>query len=129
MTVGQTSDTTTTSQTTPTDAGSTLMGVSASAARRVAEIIANEPSGTMLRLSVEGGGCSGFQYKYELVQTREDDDLVIERDGATVLVDSVSLLYLGGAELDYVDDLIGAAFKIHNPNAIAGCGCGTSFAV
>jgi len=103
--------------------------VTQSAAQRVSEIIANEPEGSMLRISVEGGGCSGFQYKYDLVQTRDDDDLVLERDGATVLIDQMSLQFLNGSEIDYVDDLIGAAFKINNPNAIAGCGCGTSFSV
>ena len=103
--------------------------VSASAARRVCEIVAGEAQGTMLRVSVEGGGCSGFQYKFDLVQSQQDDDLVIERDGAVVLVDSISLIYMAGSEIDFVDDLIGAAFKIHNPNATAGCGCGTSFAL
>jgi iron-sulfur cluster assembly accessory protein len=83
----------------------------------------------MLRVSVEGGGCSGFQYKFELVGDRADDDLVIERGGATVLVDPVSLPFLAGSRLDYADELIGAAFKIDNPNATASCGCGTSFSL
>ncbi len=83
----------------------------------------------MLRVSVEGGGCSGFQYKFDLVQDRGDDDMVIEKAGATVLIDSVSLGFLDGSEIDFVDDLIGASFQVKNPNAVAACGCGTSFSI
>jgi len=103
--------------------------VSARAAQRIAAILKAEPAGSMLRVAVTGGGCSGFQYNFTLDDTRLDDDLVIERDGATVLVDPVSLDFLKGAEIDFVDDLIGAAFKINNPNATSSCGCGTSFSV
>lgn len=103
--------------------------VTASAAKQIAKILSGEAAGTMLRVSVEGGGCSGFQYNFTLDDTKTDDDLVIERDGATVLVDSVSLMYMGGSELDYVDDLIGQSFQVKNPNATASCGCGTSFSV
>ena len=103
--------------------------VSERAARRVAEILKNEPEGTMLRVSVEGGGCSGFQYKFDMDRARTDDDLVIARDGAVVLIDSLSVGYMAGSEIDFVDDLIGAAFKIKNPKATASCGCGTSFAL
>ncbi len=103
--------------------------VSERAARRIAEIVAGEPATPLLRVSVEGGGCSGFQYKFDLVPTSEPDDLVIEKEGARVLVDPVSLEYLSGSEIDYVDDLIGSSFKIHNPNATASCGCGTSFSI
>ena len=99
------------------------------AARRIAQIVAGEPANTMLRVSVEGGGCSGFQYKFDLVGERGPDDLVLDREGARVLIDPVSLEYLGGAEIDFVDDLIGASFKIQNPNATASCGCGTSFSL
>ncbi|MBN8945308.1 MAG: iron-sulfur cluster insertion protein ErpA [Rhizobiales bacterium] len=99
------------------------------AARRIAKILGTEPPGSMLRISVEGGGCSGFQYKFDFTTARNDDDLVIERDGATVLVDEISLPYMAGTELDWVDDLIGSAFKLQNPNATANCGCGTSFSV
>ena len=99
------------------------------AARRIAEIAAGEPSAPALRVSVEGGGCSGFQYKMEMVGTSEPDDISIERDGGKVLIDPVSLEYLAGSEIDFVDDLIGASFKINNPNATASCGCGTSFSV
>lgn len=103
--------------------------VSARAARRIAEIVRDEAAGRMLRVSVEGGGCSGFQYKFDLVAERADDDVVIERDGATVLIDQLSLAYMNGSEIDFVDDLIGASFKVRNPNATASCGCGTSFSL
>jgi iron-sulfur cluster insertion protein len=103
--------------------------VSGRAARRIAEILQAEEGPVMLRVSVTGGGCSGFQYNFTLDDTRLDEDLVIEREGAVVLVDPVSLDFLKGAEIDYVDDLIGAAFKVNNPNATASCGCGTSFSV
>lgn len=99
------------------------------AARRIGEILGREPPGTMLRVSVEGGGCSGFQYKFDMEHARADDDLVISKEGATVLIDAVSLNYLKGSEIDFVDDLIGAAFKINNPKATASCGCGTSFSL
>jgi iron-sulfur cluster assembly accessory protein len=103
--------------------------VSERAARRVAEILKKEPEGTMLRVSVEGGGCSGFQYKFDMDRAKTDDDLVIARDGAVVLIDSLSVGYMAGSEIDFVDDLIGAAFKVKNPKATASCGCGTSFSV
>lgn len=99
------------------------------AARQIGRILAAEPAGAMLRISVEGGGCSGFQYKFDLENAKAGDDLVLTRDGATVLIDPVSLQYMAGAEIDYVDDLIGAAFKINNPVASASCGCGTSFSL
>ena len=99
------------------------------AARRIGEILRHEPSGTMLRLSVEGGGCSGFQYKFDVDRLKAADDVVIGLGGATVFIDPVSLQYMSGAEIDFVDDLIGAAFKINNPLATASCGCGTSFSV
>jgi len=99
------------------------------AARRIGEILRQEPAGTMLRVSVEGGGCSGFQYKFDTERQRADDDIVIERSGATVLIDPVSLNYMAGSEIDFVDDLIGSSFKVNNPKATASCGCGTSFAL
>ncbi|WP_319773640.1 iron-sulfur cluster insertion protein ErpA [Breoghania sp.] len=111
---------------TPETASITL---SDAAARRICKIVAKEEPGTMLRVSVEGGGCSGFQYVYELVTTRAEDDLVLEKDGATVLIDSVSLPYMEGSVIDFVDDLIGQSFQIKNPNATSGCGCGTSFSI
>jgi iron-sulfur cluster assembly accessory protein len=103
--------------------------VSERAARRIGEILKGEPQGTMLRVSVEGGGCSGFQYKFDMDRAKADDDLVIERDGAVVLIDPVSVDYMAGSELDFVDDLIGASFKVKNPKATASCGCGTSFSL
>ncbi len=109
-------------------AGATVR-MSAKAARRVARILAKEAPGTALRVSVEGGGCSGFQYKYDLVPTREADDLVLEADGAVVLIDPISVEYMAGSEIDFVDDLIGQSFQIRNPQATASCGCGVSFAL
>ena len=103
--------------------------VSERAARRIGEILKSEPPGTMLRVSVEGGGCSGFQYKFDMERARTADDLVIARDGATVLIDPVSINYMAGSEIDFVEDLIGASFKVKNPQAKASCGCGTSFAL
>ncbi|MEW5962098.1 MAG: iron-sulfur cluster insertion protein ErpA [Pseudomonadota bacterium] len=99
------------------------------AARRIAEIVAAEAAARMLRVSVEGGGCSGFQYKFDLVAGGEPDDIVVEKAGAKVLIDPVSLQYMAGSEIDFVDDLIGASFQIKNPNATASCGCGTSFSM
>lgn len=100
------------------------------AARRIAKITEKEPQGTVLRIAVAGGGCSGFQYEYNLVQeTAKDDDLVLSRNDATVLIDAMSLEFMGGSEIDFVDDLIGQSFQITNPNAVASCGCGTSFSV
>jgi iron-sulfur cluster assembly accessory protein len=99
------------------------------AALRIGEILRQEPAGTMLRVSVAGGGCSGFQYKFDTERARAEDDIVIERSGATVLIDPISLNYMAGSEIDFVDDLIGSSFKINNPNATASCGCGTSFAL
>jgi iron-sulfur cluster assembly accessory protein len=99
------------------------------AARRIGEILRREPPGTMLRVSVEGGGCSGFQYKFDMDRAHSADDVVIQRDGATVLIDQLSVGYLAGSEIDFVDDLIGASFRINNPKATASCGCGTSFSL
>src|SRR5882672_9427493 len=96
--------------------------VSERAAKRIAQIVAGEPGTPLLRVSVEGGGCSGFQYKFDLVGQSEPDDVVIEREGARVLIDPVSLEYLGGSEIDFVDDLIGQSFRVHNPKATASCG-------
>ncbi|MEM7619328.1 MAG: iron-sulfur cluster insertion protein ErpA [Pseudomonadota bacterium] len=103
--------------------------LTASAAKRINEIVAGEAENKMLRVRVEGGGCSGFQYSFDLVKGTEDDDLVLERDGAKVLIDQLSLEFMVGAEIDFVDDLIGASFKIRNPNAVSSCGCGVSFTV
>lgn len=100
------------------------------AARKVHQLIEEEGNpGLKLRVYISGGGCSGFQYGFDLDQTRAPDDLVIERDGAVVVIDSVSLPYMSGSEIDFVDDLIGQSFQVHNPNATASCGCGTSFSI
>ena len=103
--------------------------ISERAARRIGEILRGEGDGAMLRISVEGGGCSGFQYKFDVDRSQAADDLVITRDNAVVLVDAASAPFLSGAELDFVDDLIGASFRVNNPNATASCGCGTSFSI
>jgi iron-sulfur cluster assembly accessory protein len=105
------------------------VSVTERAARRIAQILKSEEPGTMLRVSVEGGGCSGFRYEFGVERWRAEDDIAIERDGVTVLVDPVSLEYMKGSEIDFVDELIGASFQVRNPQATSGCGCGTSFAL
>lgn len=107
----------------------TPVTVSERAAKKIAAILAKEPDGAMLRVAVEGGGCSGFQYKFDIVRDREYDDLALDADGYAVLIDAVSVDYMAGSEIDFSDELIGAAFKINNPNATAACGCGTSFSL
>ncbi|RKR00118.1 iron-sulfur cluster insertion protein ErpA [Maricaulis maris] len=103
--------------------------LSASAAKQINAIIASQASAGLLRIGVVGGGCSGFSYTFDLDEAVNGDDMVIERDGAKVVIDEASLPFLDGSEIDYVDELIGASFKIHNPNATAACGCGTSFSI
>ncbi len=100
-----------------------------SAAARVALIAGKQQKPAILRLAVDGGGCSGFQYRFGLAEAVEDDDLSVETDGVTLVVDPMSLDLVRGSAVDYVEDLGGAAFKVTNPNATAGCGCGSSFAV
>jgi iron-sulfur cluster assembly accessory protein len=107
----------------------TTVTVTDRAARRIAQILSAEPTPAMLRVSVEGGGCSGFQYRFDVARERAPDDLVIEREGAVVVVDPVSLQYMAGSQIDFVDELIGASFKVENPKATASCGCGTSFSL
>ena len=99
------------------------------AAKRIVAVMASEPPGSMLRVSVAGGGCSGFQYIFDVEREKAPDDLVIERDGATVLIDETSLDLLEGCTIDFIDDLVGQSFRITNPNASSSCGCGTSFPV
>ena len=111
------------------DTETATVTLSESAARRINEIIAGETNAKVLRLAVEGGGCSGFQYTFDLVAEAQADDLVLERSGARVVIDPVSLQFLSGSEIDFVDDLMGQQFKINNPNATASCGCGTSFSI
>jgi iron-sulfur cluster assembly accessory protein len=103
--------------------------LSPSAARRLLDLSAQEGRPVMLRVAVEGGGCSGFQYQFDLVEQAEPDDLKVERDGAAALVDEVSLELIKGSEIDFVDELAGAQFRIRNPNARSSCGCGVSFSV
>ena len=105
------------------------MILSPSAAARVAMIAIKQGKPAILRLAVEGGGCSGFQYKFGLADAPEADDLVVERDGVRLLVDSISLDLIAGSTVDYVESLGGAAFKVENPQAASGCGCGSSFAI
>lgn len=107
----------------------TAVTLSPSAARRIHAIGQTEGRPVMLRVAVDGGGCSGFQYRFDLVETAEADDLRIERDGAAALVDVVSLALLKGSEIDFVDELAGAEFRVRNPNAKSSCGCGVSFSI
>ncbi len=100
------------------------------AARRIAKLKVQEQVGNaFLRITVSGGGCSGFQYGFTFDDQRHEDDFVFERDGVAVVVDDVSLGLLNGAEIDFVEDLMGASFQIHNPNATSSCGCGNSFSI
>jgi iron-sulfur cluster assembly accessory protein len=101
--------------------------ITESAAAQINKILSAEAAGSCLRVAVQGGGCSGFSYVFSIDNEKADDDLTFERDGVTVLVDEMSIQYMEGSEIDWVDDLIGASFQIKNPNATANCGCGTSF--
>jgi iron-sulfur cluster assembly accessory protein len=114
---------------TETIASASSLTLTERAAARLLAIANSEPANPLLRITVEGGGCSGFQYKFDLVAAPDVDDIVIERNGGRVVVDSVSIAYLEGSEIDFVDDLIGASFRIKNPQATAACGCGTSFSI
>ncbi len=107
----------------------TAFSVSESAARRIAFLATREAKPVMMRVAVLGGGCSGFQYNFSFEEQHNDDDLLIERDGATVVVDATSLELLKGSELDYVEEMVGSAFQVKNPNATSSCGCGNSFSV
>jgi iron-sulfur cluster assembly accessory protein len=103
--------------------------LSDAAAKRISEIIASDAGKQALRVSVEGGGCSGFSYKFDLAEAPAADDVVIANGDAKVLIDSLSLVYMEGSEIDFVDNLLGQSFQIKNPNAVASCGCGTSFSI
>lgn len=105
------------------------ISVTDSAIKRIAFILSKEEAGTMLRISVTGGGCSGFQYNYDLVKDRQDDDMLIDRDGAIIVIDELTQQYMDGSQVDFVDDIMGQSFQITNPQASASCGCGTSFAI
>jgi iron-sulfur cluster insertion protein len=104
--------------------------VTETAARRIAALRTQEQAeNAFLRIAVSGGGCSGFQYGFSFDDQRNDDDFLFERDGVTVVVDDVSLGLLNGAEVDFVEDLMGASFQVRNPNAASSCGCGNSFSI
>jgi len=103
--------------------------LSANGAKQITRILSKQAEAKYLRVAVDGGGCSGFSYRFDFAEVINDDDILIERDGAGVVIDTVSLPFLEGSEIDYVTELIGSAFKIHNPNAVANCGCGTSFSI
>jgi iron-sulfur cluster assembly accessory protein len=107
----------------------TTVTLSEAAARRIAQIVSADSASQALRVSVEGGGCSGFSYKFDLTNEATDDDVVVARGDAKVLIDSMSLIYMAGSEIDFVDNLLGQSFQIKNPNAVASCGCGTSFSI
>ena len=111
------------------NATETPVTLSASAATQINAIMKKMGKQDFLRVAVEGGGCSGFSYKFDFAEAANADDLIIERDGARVLIDEMSLEFLDGSEIDYANELIGSAFKINNPNATANCGCGTSFSI
>lgn len=106
-----------------------MLSLTQAAAQRVAAIAAKQAKPAILRLSVEGGGCSGFQYKFDLADGTEEDDLISDTDGVRLVVDPVSLDLVAGSTVDFVESLGGAAFRVENPNAAAGCGCGSSFGI
>ena len=110
-------------------AGGHGLSLSDSAAKRLAELGESEGHPVMLRVAVDGGGCSGFQYRFELIQSAEPDDIRIEAGGQAAVVDAVSLPFLKGSEIAFVDDLAGAQFVVRNPNAASSCGCGVSFSI
>ena len=105
------------------------ISMSPSAAKQINAIMAKQQDKKFLRVAVNGGGCSGFQYAFDFAETPNEDDLILELDGAKILIDEISQEFLKDSEIDYVQELIGSAFKIHNPNAKASCGCGTSFSL
>jgi iron-sulfur cluster assembly accessory protein len=107
----------------------TSVTLSDAAAKRIAAIVSTDPDKRALRVAVEGGGCSGFSYKFDLAEGPQDEDVIVEKGDATVLIDQLSLVYMAGSEIDFVDNLLGQSFQIKNPNAVASCGCGTSFSI
>jgi iron-sulfur cluster assembly accessory protein len=107
----------------------TNVTLSEAAAKRIAAIVGAEAGKSALRVAVEGGGCSGFSYKFDLAEGPQDDDIIVEKGNAKVLIDSMSLVCMAGSEIDFVDNLLGQSFQIRNPNAVASCGCGTSFSI
>lgn len=114
---------------TPVQLGPREVTLSASAAKRIKALNAQAGTDEMFRITVSGGGCSGFQYEFKLDGQLNDDDLTFERDGSVLVTDETSLDLIAGAEVDFVDDLMGAYFQVKNPNAVSSCGCGTSFSI
>ncbi|HHI82760.1 MAG TPA: iron-sulfur cluster insertion protein ErpA [Rhizobiales bacterium] len=108
---------------------SSQITMTAAAAERIKEILVSQPDKKALRIAVSGGGCSGFQYEFDLEDKINPDDHKVERDGSLIVIDPVSLVYLLGSEITFADELIGASFQVNNPNATASCGCGTSFSI
>lgn len=106
-----------------------MINLTDSAKNKIKDLLLEEPESTNLRVFVQGGGCSGFQYGFAFDQDKNEDDFLIEEEGIRVLVDSMSMQYLQGASIDYVEELMGASFKLSNPNATGSCGCGSSFYV
>lgn len=113
----------------PDSAPLPAFSLSESAATQINALVTQEQTGSMLRVSVSGGGCSGFQYGFDFDTQVEDDDRVFERDGAKVVIDETSLELLTGSQIDFVEDLMGSYFKIENPQAESACGCGSSFSI
>ena len=107
----------------------TPVEISEAAARRITGILAKEAPGAVFRVGVDGGGCSGFKYSFAVAPAPGANDLLLEHGGARLVVDETSLAYLQGARIDFVDDLMGQAFRVENPNASSSCGCGVSFSV
>lgn len=107
----------------------TAFSVTSNAAKRIAFLASREAKPVLMRVAVLGGGCSGFQYNFSFEETSKADDMLIERDGARVVVDATSMELLKGSELDYVEEMVGSAFQVKNPNATSSCGCGNSFSV
>ncbi|MBT5383841.1 MAG: iron-sulfur cluster insertion protein ErpA [Kordiimonadaceae bacterium] len=106
------------------------VSLSANAAKRINTLVKSQGNDNLkFRITINGGGCSGFQYDFSLVEDSKDDDLIVDRDGATMLVDGLSIMYLMGSEVDFTEELAGSMFVVKNPNATASCGCGSSFAV
>ena len=106
-----------------------LVTISETAAERLAGILAKEPENSALRVAVEGGGCSGFSYKFEITKEKNNDDFVIDEKGAVVVIDPTSMPFMIGSVIEFSDELVEKSFKVNNPNATASCGCGTSFSI
>lgn len=107
----------------------TCVTVTTAAAKRINSILSNQPDHSLLRVAVDGGGCSGFSYRFEFANEIGQSDKIFEKDGARVVIDEMSLEFMEGAEIDFTEEIIGSSFRVTNPNATANCGCGTSFSI